>query len=152
MSNISYFYLREKVLIKSMSDFVFIGSRIEELFFENAHVHATDLSLTGLRADRIHILDRFVLSTIFIGFYCLLNIFSKWNALKVMTIRRIPGQQVGELLIKNTTINRLVLALLYNYTNIILDKCKILHLQPAPAIVPQNISSISFTQSTLTHW
>ncbi|KAI6177287.1 hypothetical protein M3Y97_00890300 [Aphelenchoides bicaudatus] len=134
MQNISYFYARDKVLIKSMSDFAFIGSRIEELFFENSHVHATDLSLTGLYADRIHILD------------------SKWNNLKVMTIRRIPQQKVKELLIQNTTINRIVFALLYNYTNVIVDKCKILHIQPAPTIVPQNISSILFTQSVLTHW
>jgi hypothetical protein len=69
MQNISYFYLREKVLIKSMSDFVFIGSRIEELFFENAHVHATDLSLIGLRSDRIHILDRFVLKVYYYSNY-----------------------------------------------------------------------------------
>lgn len=115
-------------------DFVFIGSTIEEIVFENTHVHATDLSLVGVYADRIHIID------------------TRWNARKVMVIRRIPGQRVSELLIQNTVLNRLVLALLYNYTNILLNRCKITHLQPAPSVVPQNITSISFTQSVLAHW
>jgi hypothetical protein len=134
MTNISYFYLREKVLIKTMSDFIFIGSTIEEIVFENAHIHSTDLSLVGIHAERIHIID------------------SKWNARKVQTIRRVPAQKVSELFIQNSNINRLVLSLLYNYTNVILNGCKILHLQPAPGIILQNISLISFTQCSLTHW
>lgn len=134
MHNISYFYMREKVLVKTMSDFIFIGSTIEEIVFENAHIHATDLSLVGVQAERIHIID------------------SKWNARKVQTIKRIPAQRVNELFIQNTNVNRLVLALFYNYTNILLNGCKILHLQPAPGIVAQNNTLISFTQCTLTHW
>lgn len=108
MHNISYFYMREKVLIKTMSDFVFIGSTIEEIVFENAHVHSTDLSLVGIHAERLHIID------------------SKWNARKVQTIRRIPAQRVNELFIQNTNLNRLVLSLLYNYTSVLLNGCKYL--------------------------
>ncbi|KAI6215441.1 hypothetical protein M3Y94_00385500 [Aphelenchoides besseyi] len=134
MINITYFYMREKVLIKSMNDFAFVGSNIEELVFENAHVHASDLSLLGIQADRIHILN------------------SKWNARKVVAIRRIPSQFVAELLVQNSTLNRFVPALCYNYTAVRFEQCKIVHLQPAPTMIPQNITEISFSQCLVTHW
>ncbi|KAI6201789.1 hypothetical protein M3Y96_00879800 [Aphelenchoides besseyi] len=134
MINITYFYMREKVLIKSMNDFAFVGSNIEELIFENAHVHASDLSLLGIQADRIHILN------------------SKWNSRKVIAIRRIPSQFVAELLVQNSTLNRFVPALCYNYTTVRFEQCKIVHLQPAPTMIPQNITELSFSHCLVTHW
>jgi hypothetical protein len=126
--------MRQKILIKSMGDFLFIGSTIEEIIIENAHVHATDLSLVGINAERVHILD------------------TKWNAKKTVAIRRIPTQHVTEFLLQNITINRLVPALFYNHSSVQFDRCKILHLQPAPGLVAQNITKMSFSQCILSHW
>ncbi|KAI6240028.1 hypothetical protein M3Y99_00486500 [Aphelenchoides fujianensis] len=134
MLNITYFFFREKVLIKSIGDYAFVGSTVEELVFENAHVHASDLALVGIHAERIHVLD------------------SKWNAKKVISIRRIPSQHVGELLVQNSTFNRFLPALCYNYTSVRFEQSKIVHLQPAPTMIPQNISALSFHQCLVTHW
>lgn len=134
MRNISYFYMRERVLIKAMADFVFVGSTIDELMFERVRVVATDLSLVGVFAARVHIVD------------------SMWSTRRSTTIRRVPPQRIDEFVATNTTFNRIVPALYGNNDRVIFKQCRIDTLQPAPSLPPRNVTSYIFAHTSIGHW
>lgn len=134
MQNITYFYMKEKILIKTMADFVFVGSTISELLIEKANIHSTDLTFVGLHASEVQ----------------MKNI--KMNVKKTNALKRIPSQSIERFIVEGSVINRVVLALYYNTSLLSFDRVKISHFQGNPNLVVQNITTMVIKQSMITHW
>ncbi|CAD5215978.1 unnamed protein product [Bursaphelenchus okinawaensis] len=134
MKNITFFYMREKILCREVGDFIFIGSTINEVIIEKAHIHSTDLSFVGLCAQDVY----------------LRNV--KITAKRTSKLSRIPMQKVKKFRVQNSVLNRFVLAFHYNISSIEFQKVKISHFLRAPNLIPQNIDRVLFKESVITHW
>uniref|UniRef100_A0A914DUJ4 LRR containing protein n=1 Tax=Acrobeloides nanus TaxID=290746 RepID=A0A914DUJ4_9BILA len=137
MRGINNLYMREGIVISSMGDQICYGSQIDEIVFENANIRATDLSLFGIFANRIHIFN------------------TKWHAEKSPLPRkkyRPPKQKVEEFFMQNSSINRLIFNLHYNYSTVIYDGCKIANLLSLESFPVENISFITIRKSVINQW
>uniref|UniRef100_A0A7E4WE14 Recep_L_domain domain-containing protein n=1 Tax=Panagrellus redivivus TaxID=6233 RepID=A0A7E4WE14_PANRE len=133
MHHVNYFYMRGNVSLSMVDEFIFRGSHIDEIMFEDARVKATDYTLSGVFSNKIELID------------------CKWHTNKV-TNAKVTQQAVDIFNAKNSTFNRIVPGLFYNHTSITFDMCQIHHLTSIPTIYIQNCADFLISNSRIYQW
>lgn len=117
MHNINYFYMRENITLSHVDNFIFQNSHINELMFENANIKSADFALNGIYANKIEIIS------------------TTWHTIKASNHKTIIPQKVEHFHITNSTFNRVIPGLLYNFSNVIIDTSKIHHFASIPTYI-----------------
>ncbi|CEF67270.1 Leucine rich repeat 5-containing protein [Strongyloides ratti] len=125
MININKFFMRDQILLPSMSEHLFIGSNFKEIIFEKGEIIGNELFLMGVRSKKITIKEMKL-------------------QLKGGTLKRIPTQEVTEYKMINCTINRISPALFYNYSKVVINHSNINSIRGIQNIIPYNISLLLF--------
>uniref|UniRef100_A0A0K0F5S4 Beta_helix domain-containing protein n=1 Tax=Strongyloides venezuelensis TaxID=75913 RepID=A0A0K0F5S4_STRVS len=125
MININNFFMRDQILLPSISEHLFIGSNFKEMIFEKGEIVGSELFLMGVRSKKITIREMKL-------------------QLKSGVLKRIPTQEVTEYKMINCTINRITPALFYNHSKVVIDHSNINSIRGIQNIIPYNISFILF--------
>uniref|UniRef100_A0AC35TMG3 Protein kinase domain-containing protein n=1 Tax=Rhabditophanes sp. KR3021 TaxID=114890 RepID=A0AC35TMG3_9BILA len=135
MTYINKFFIRDQIILQQMGEHLFIGTQINEVIFEKVNAVGSELFLIGLRAKKILLKEMKM-------------------QLKAGKLKRNPTQDIGELKIINCSINRLVVALFYNYTQVLVKNShvnSVRGINGVGIIFPYNISSITFEGTRISH-